>query len=57
MLPSDDPLTTTFLTPLCLCEHASEGVAPELLEKLGEMSTQAVVDALWVMGYPQNQVT
>mmetsp|Transcript_27346 Transcript_27346/g.74096 ORF Transcript_27346/g.74096 Transcript_27346/m.74096 type:complete len:243 (+) Transcript_27346:154-882(+) len=36
--------------------HPDAGVAPELLEKLGEMSTQALVDALWVMGYPQCQI-
>ena len=30
--------------------------SPELLKELSKCSSQAVVDALWVMGYPQNMI-
>ena len=30
--------------------------SPEVLKELAKCSTQAVVDALWVMGYPQCQI-
>mmetsp|Transcript_28057 Transcript_28057/g.50971 ORF Transcript_28057/g.50971 Transcript_28057/m.50971 type:complete len:643 (-) Transcript_28057:240-2168(-) len=30
--------------------------SPEVLAELKKCSSQAVVDALWVMGYPQNQI-
>jgi len=30
--------------------------SPALLKELAKCSTQSVVDALWVMGYPQCQI-
>jgi hypothetical protein len=36
---------------------ASGGViSDELLAKLGDLSTQALVDGLWVMGWPSSQI-
>jgi regulator of RNase E activity RraA len=36
---------------------ASSGeVSDELLEKLGSLSTQALIDGLWVMGWPPAQI-
>ncbi|GMI14149.1 hypothetical protein TrLO_g5413 [Triparma laevis f. longispina] len=32
-------------------------ISDELLEKLGGLSTQALVDGLWVMGWPCSQIT
>ena len=31
-------------------------ISDELLEKLGNLSTQALVDGLWVMGWPNAQI-
>jgi len=31
-------------------------ISDELLEKLGKLSTQALVDGLWVMGWPSAQI-
>lgn len=31
-------------------------ISDELLEKLGSLSTQALVDGLWVMGWPSAQI-
>ena len=31
-------------------------VSDEMLEKLGSLSTQALVDGLWVMGWPSAQI-
>lgn len=41
------------LTSLGLRSFAT---SPEILAELGKCSTQSVVDALWVMGYPQNMI-
>jgi len=36
--------------------QAGGEISDELLARLGSLSTQALVDGLWVMGWPNNQI-
>jgi hypothetical protein len=51
----------SFYKRFLIRQHASStsrsmASSPELLAQLKKCSSQSVVDALWVMGYPQNQI-
>jgi regulator of RNase E activity RraA len=50
-------LARPILTRSLATGPASGGViSDELLQKLGSLSTQALVDGLWVMGWPSAQI-
>ena len=61
MLSSTFHRATRSIRPTLLRSFAtgpSSGgqVSDEMLEKLGSLSTQALVDGLWVMGWPSAQI-
>lgn len=50
---------TTLRTPVrCFASGPAQGgeISDELLGRLGSLSTQALVDGLWVMGWPNAQI-
>jgi len=52
----------SYTRPAGICRSMATGpqrggeISDELLEKLGKLSTQALVDGLWVMGWPNAQI-
>ena len=46
----------TFTRSFATGPQAGGDISDELLEKLGKLSTQALVDGLWVMGWPNAQI-
>lgn len=54
---SRSPAFTTARRTMAMVGPASGGeISDELLAKLGSLSTQALVDGLWVMGWPASQI-
>lgn len=61
MLTSKFCKATSIFRPTLVRSFASGpasggSVSDEMLEKLGSLSTQALVDGLWVMGWPSAQI-
>jgi hypothetical protein len=48
--------SSTATRSFALGPAAGGHISDELLEKLGGLSTQALVDGLWVMGWPSAQI-
>ena len=50
--------STTNITTRAFAQGPAAGgeISDELLAKLGNLSTQALVDGLWVMGWPSAQI-
>ena len=46
----------TFVRGFALGPASGGEISDELLKKLGSLSTQALVDGLWVMGWPSAQI-
>jgi len=51
-------LASPTLLRRCLATGPAAGghISDELLQKLGSLSTQALIDGLWVMGWPSSQI-
>jgi regulator of RNase E activity RraA len=47
---------STFARAMATGPASGGQISDELLEKLGSLSTQALVDGLWVMGWPSAQI-
>lgn len=47
---------TPFSRSMATGPQSGGAISDELLEKLGKLSTQALVDGLWVMGWPNAQI-
>lgn len=61
MLSSSFRRVTSSLRPMAMRSFASGPasggeISDEMLQKLGSLSTQALVDGLWVMGWPSAQI-
>lgn len=50
------PRTATALRAFATGPAAGGEISDEMLQKLGSLSTQALVDGLWVMGWPAAQI-
>lgn len=51
------PIATSLARRAFATGPASGGqISDELLDRLGSLSTQALVDGLWVMGWPSAQI-
>lgn len=48
--------TSTVLRSFASGPSSGGHISDELLEKLGSVSTQGLVDGLWVMGWPNAQI-
>jgi regulator of RNase E activity RraA len=49
-------VSKTFVRAFAMGPAAGGHISDELLGKLGSLSTQALVDGLWVMGWPPSQI-
>jgi len=50
------PLTTYLTRSMATGPQSGGEISDELLARLGSLSTQALVDGLWVMGWPNAQI-
>jgi len=50
------PVARTARRTFAMGPAAGGVISDELLDKLGGLSTQALVDGLWVMGWPPSQI-